>query len=141
MAKLGYWKASKDKLKKRSYKKLRKNTRTWRNWQTRRFQVPVGDHMGSSPFIRTSKIDKFRQEFVDFFPIYTNYLYQRKKVAVVLLTKQKCMIYCGKQTNPSGFVCFLIQTNPSPTDRRGGESFFYFLRLKRRVYSLPASFL
>ncbi len=25
----------------------------WRNWQTRRFQVPVGDHMGSSPFIRT----------------------------------------------------------------------------------------
>ena len=28
----------------------------WRNWQTRRFQVPVGDHMGSSPFIRTKKI-------------------------------------------------------------------------------------
>ena len=27
--------------------------RMWRNWQTRRFQVPVGDHMGSSPFIRT----------------------------------------------------------------------------------------
>ena len=27
----------------------------WRNWQTRRFQVPVGDHMGSSPFIRTNK--------------------------------------------------------------------------------------
>lgn len=29
------------------------NLRMWRNWQTRRFQVPVGDHMGSSPFIRT----------------------------------------------------------------------------------------
>ena len=28
--------------------------RMWRNWQTRRFQVPVGDHMGSSPFIRTN---------------------------------------------------------------------------------------
>ena len=44
--------------------------RMWRNWQTRRFQVPVGDHMGSSPFIRTSKIDKFRQEFVDFSYLY-----------------------------------------------------------------------
>ena len=31
----------------------KKNMRMWRNWQTRRFQVPVGDHMGSSPFIRT----------------------------------------------------------------------------------------
>ena len=30
------------------------NMRTWRNWQTRRFQVPVGDHMGSSPFVRTN---------------------------------------------------------------------------------------
>ena len=29
--------------------------RMWRNWQTRRFQVPVGDHMGSSPFIRTNE--------------------------------------------------------------------------------------
>ena len=28
--------------------------RMWRNWQTRRFQVPVGDRMGSSPFIRTT---------------------------------------------------------------------------------------
>ncbi len=27
----------------------------WRNWQTPRFQVPVGDHMGSSPFIRTTR--------------------------------------------------------------------------------------
>lgn len=27
--------------------------RMWRNWQTRRFQVPVGDHAGSSPVIRT----------------------------------------------------------------------------------------
>ena len=29
--------------------------RMWRNWQTRRFQVPVGDRMGSNPFIRTKK--------------------------------------------------------------------------------------
>ena len=32
--------------------------RMWRNWQTRRFQVPVGDHMGSSPFIRTNGTPK-----------------------------------------------------------------------------------
>ena len=31
----------------------------WRNWQTRRFQVPVGDHMGSSPFIRTTQAHPF----------------------------------------------------------------------------------
>ena len=31
--------------------------RTWRNWQTRRFQVPVGDHGGSSPFVRTKQIE------------------------------------------------------------------------------------
>ena len=30
-----------------------------------------------------------------------------KKVGGILLTKQKCMLYCGKQTNPSGFVCLL----------------------------------
>ena len=34
--------------------------RMWRNWQTRRFQVPVGDRMGSSPFIRT-KISDFKR--------------------------------------------------------------------------------
>ena len=27
----------------------------WRNWQTRRFQVPVGNRMGSNPFIRTKQ--------------------------------------------------------------------------------------
>ena len=27
--------------------------RIWRNWQTRRFQVPVGDRVGSTPVIRT----------------------------------------------------------------------------------------
>ena len=27
--------------------------RMWRNWQTRRFQVPVGDRAGSNPVIRT----------------------------------------------------------------------------------------
>ncbi len=27
--------------------------RTWRNWQTRRFQVPMGDRAGSSPVVRT----------------------------------------------------------------------------------------
>ena len=27
--------------------------RIWRNWQTRRFQVPVGDRAGSTPVIRT----------------------------------------------------------------------------------------
>ena len=31
--------------------------RTWRNWQTRRFQVPVGDHGGSSPFVRTTQTE------------------------------------------------------------------------------------
>ena len=39
--------------------------RMWRNWQTRRFQVPVGDHMGSSPFIRTKVIWVFQSELVD----------------------------------------------------------------------------
>ena len=29
--------------------------RIWRNWQTRRFQVPVGDRAGSTPVIRTKK--------------------------------------------------------------------------------------
>ena len=29
--------------------------RIWRNWQTRRFQVPVGDRAGSTPVIRTNK--------------------------------------------------------------------------------------
>ena len=29
--------------------------RMWRNWQTRRFQVPVGDRAGSNPVIRTKK--------------------------------------------------------------------------------------
>ena len=29
--------------------------RAWRNWQTRWFQVPVGDHAGSSPVARTTK--------------------------------------------------------------------------------------
>ena len=28
--------------------------RIWRNWQTRRFQVPVGDRAGSTPVIRTN---------------------------------------------------------------------------------------
>ena len=32
--------------------------RMWRNWQTRRFQVPVGDHAGSSPVIRTIIADE-----------------------------------------------------------------------------------
>ena len=27
--------------------------RMWRNWQTRKIQVLVGDHAGSSPVIRT----------------------------------------------------------------------------------------
>ena len=27
----------------------------WRNWQTRRFQVPVGNRVGSNPFIRTTQ--------------------------------------------------------------------------------------
>ena len=27
----------------------------WRNWQTRKIQVLVGDHAGSSPVIRTKK--------------------------------------------------------------------------------------
>ena len=40
--------------------------RTWRNWQTRRFQVPVVKYrVGSNPFVRTKKIDLFQQ--VDFF--------------------------------------------------------------------------
>ena len=30
--------------------------RIWRNWQTRWFQVPVGDHAGSTPVIRTKKM-------------------------------------------------------------------------------------
>lgn len=33
--------------------KVKVYMRMWRNWQTRRFQVPVGDHAGSSPVIRT----------------------------------------------------------------------------------------
>ena len=33
--------------------KVKVRMRMWRNWQTRRFQVPVGDHAGSSPVIRT----------------------------------------------------------------------------------------
>ncbi len=37
--------------------------RMWRNWQTRRFQVPVGDHAGSSPVIRT-KICKDLQKYL-----------------------------------------------------------------------------
>ena len=31
------------------------NKRTWRNWQTRRFQVPVGNRVGSNPVVRTKK--------------------------------------------------------------------------------------
>ena len=34
--------------------------RMWRNWQTRRFQVPVGDRMGSNPFIRTTSVGDSR---------------------------------------------------------------------------------
>ncbi len=34
---------------------LARNMRMWRNWQTRRFQVPVGNRVGSNPFIRTKK--------------------------------------------------------------------------------------
>ena len=41
--------------------------RMWRNWQTRRFQVPVGDRAGSNPVIRTSKSTNFDKRFVDFF--------------------------------------------------------------------------
>ena len=33
--------------------------RIWRNWQTRWFQVPVGDHAGSTPVIRTKKQPHF----------------------------------------------------------------------------------
>ena len=40
--------------------------RMWRNWQTRRFQVPVGDRAGSNPVIRTSKSTNFDEDFVDF---------------------------------------------------------------------------
>ena len=29
----------------------------WRNWQTRKIQVLVGDHAGSSPVIRTIYAD------------------------------------------------------------------------------------
>ena len=38
--------------------------RMWRNWQTRKIQVLVGDHAGSSPVIRTKYADcriKIRQ--------------------------------------------------------------------------------
>ena len=38
----------------------------WRNWQTRRFQVPVGDRAGSNPVIRTSESTNFDEKFVDF---------------------------------------------------------------------------
>lgn len=36
----------------------------WRNWQTRRFQVPVGDHAGSSPVIRTKKENQSEHFFI-----------------------------------------------------------------------------
>ena len=42
-------------LRKAADKRSSCDVRMWRNWQTRRFQVPVGDHMGSSPFIRTKQ--------------------------------------------------------------------------------------
>ena len=29
--------------------------RTWRNWQTRRFQIPVGNRVGSNPFVLTNE--------------------------------------------------------------------------------------
>ena len=32
----------------------------WRNWQTRRFQVPVGNRVGSNPFIRTTQAHPFQ---------------------------------------------------------------------------------
>ena len=54
-----------------------------------------------APFIRTKKLTNFDKRFVDFF------YKKHKKVGSTLLTKQKSMIYCGKQTNPSGFVCLL----------------------------------
>ena len=34
--------------------------RMWRNWQTRRFQVPVGNRVGSNPFIRTTFLGQNR---------------------------------------------------------------------------------
>ena len=69
-------------------KNKKNGMRMWRNWQTRRFQVPVGNRVGSNPFIRTSKIDKFRQEFVDFF-LSIQIAYPTKKVGGNLLTKKK----------------------------------------------------
>ena len=44
--------------------------RMWRNWQTRRFQVPVGNRMGSNPFIRTTKNQAESYRFDLFFAFY-----------------------------------------------------------------------
>ena len=43
---------------------------------------------GANPFVRTSKIDKFRQEFVDFF-LSIQIAYPTQKVGGNLLTKKK----------------------------------------------------
>ncbi len=47
------------------------NKRMWRNWQTRRFQVPVGNRVGSNPFIRTSKSTNFDKNLSIFSYKYT----------------------------------------------------------------------
>ena len=48
--------------------------------------APLG--VSEIPFIRTSKIDKFRQEFVDFF-LSIQIAYPTQKVGGNLLTKKK----------------------------------------------------
>ena len=51
--------------------------RMWRNWQTRRFQVPVGDHAGSSPVIRT-KIYKDLQKYLQILVFLCCFMYNYK---------------------------------------------------------------
>ena len=49
----------------------------WRNWQTRKIQVLVGDHAGSSPVIRT-KIYKDLQKYLQILVFLYCYMYNYK---------------------------------------------------------------
>ena len=64
--------------------------RMWRNWQTRRFQVPVGNRMGSSPFIRTNliglKVFSFQPDFI---------LQQRKTYDIITIQDNSNLLLIG----------------------------------------------
>ena len=49
----------------------------WRNWQTRKIQVLVGDHAGSSPVIRT-KIYKDLQKYLQILVFLCCFMYNYK---------------------------------------------------------------